>query len=308
MIELKRHLHAAVRLSIADGWSGEGLTDRNDFGFGLLVESVLQDLCQPGLALGHPGAVVLAYHLLGIAKQLGNVTFRHARLLQEDAGESMPEAMGRGFLFPWPAQVPETIELAPPDIGYHIDVGRPVSAENQRTMNAGTGPNARLQPVGNPCVNLSSGLGRADMALAVAEQAINMKRRHIRYAQAGIHRNRDKIRKIVASCFVPVIYGFAQGWPVVNVAGPADGPLAVLSFAGVEHALQLFVAEGYALFRVLSLALVFTALTGLAGLAAIQPLATAKAKKALTISMYFDALLGATPHEVRNPRTSMVVH
>ena len=54
------------------------------------------------------------------------------------------------------------------------------------------------------------------MALAVAEQAVNMKRRHIRYAQAGIHRNRDKIRKIVASRFVPVIDGFAQGRPVVT--------------------------------------------------------------------------------------------
>jgi hypothetical protein len=59
---------------------------------------------------------------------------------------------------------------------------------------------------------------------------------------------------------------------------------------------------------VVSLARPFVFLTGLAGLTGIQLLLTQYSKKDLMISRYLEALFDATAHEVRNSRTSMVVH
>ena len=73
----------------------------------------------------------MANHLLSIAEEFGNVSDGDAWLLQENARKSMAEAVGRRFHFPWSADFPEFVELAPPAFGNNFQRFGLVHSKNE---------------------------------------------------------------------------------------------------------------------------------------------------------------------------------
>lgn len=136
---------------------------------------------------------MLAHHLFGVAEQFRHVARGYARLLQQDAGESVPESMRSRLLAPRPAKTPQPVELAPPNIGYDVHVLCRVRPENERPVEIYSQPDALLQPFRYPGTDLSAGLRGTDVAFSVLLQAVDVKGADIGYAKARVHRYGNEI-------------------------------------------------------------------------------------------------------------------
>ena len=158
--------------------------------------------------------------------------------------------MRRRLFFPGPTQIPKSVKLPAPDVGYDINVSRFVRAENQRAMALNPRADSDLQPFGYPRADLPATLRGSHMALAISMQSIDMKLRHVGNPEAGIDRDSNEVGKILPGPLVSVIGGLAFRLIMMHVARPADWDLPVLVVARIEHALDFFVSEGKTLFLV----------------------------------------------------------
>ena len=147
--------------------------------FRLRIESRSEYRRQSLLTLGNPRGIMFPDDLLCIAQQLRHVAHGHAGALQKNSCESMPETVRRRLVFPRAAQIPEFIQLAPPQIGDDVHIRRAVLPENVRACFQSAGANAFLQPFGNPCVNVGVRLGGPELDRAVGPHAVHMERAHI---------------------------------------------------------------------------------------------------------------------------------
>ena len=132
-------------------------SDWHQRGLGLVVEGFLEDTRQSLLPRAEPCAVVLQNHLFGVAQEFGDIPHGNVRALQENPRKRVSKTMWRRLFHPRPARFPQLDQLPAPEVRDHVQIIGGVFAKDEWPVRICTLPDAILEPLGHPGVNVSSG-------------------------------------------------------------------------------------------------------------------------------------------------------
>jgi hypothetical protein len=80
---------------------------------------------------------------------------------------------------PGTAKIPESVQLASPDIRDRVHIRCLMGTKYKWPMHFRAAMHSILKPLGDPSIDLSSGLGSPDMALSRCQESVYVKRTYV---------------------------------------------------------------------------------------------------------------------------------